>query len=60
MNGAAGLRPVARRVPHHNREDTMTAEAFEYEAAAVVEASVEHHAPCVPECPVCYPQESED
>jgi hypothetical protein len=23
---------------------------------ADVRAQVEHHAPCVPECPVCYPE----
>lgn len=34
-------------------------EGFQYEAAAVVEASVEHHAPCVPECRVCYPPATE-
>jgi hypothetical protein len=25
-------------------------------AQADVRAVVEHHAPCVPECPVCYPK----
>ena len=25
-------------------------------AQADVQAVVEHHAPCVPECPVCYPK----
>jgi hypothetical protein len=34
---------------------------FEVAISAVVEASVTHVAPCVAECPVCYPlEESED
>jgi hypothetical protein len=29
---------------------------FKSELTAVVTAQVEHHPPCVPECPVCYPE----
>jgi hypothetical protein len=29
---------------------------FKSELSAVVEAQVTHNAPCVPECPVCYPE----
>jgi hypothetical protein len=32
---------------------------FEVEASYVVEAQVEHHPPCVPECPVCYPEDDD-
>lgn len=33
---------------------------FTANVSADVQGSVQHHAPCVPECPVCYPEESAD
>jgi hypothetical protein len=36
--------------------DTAAIRAFVATVKADVRATVEHHAPCVPECPVCYPK----
>lgn len=33
----------------------MAGQAVEVLPTIVATAEVQHHAPCVPECPVCYP-----
>lgn len=45
-------------------ETAVAMDAIESQMTIVATAEVQHHAPCVPECPVCYPTgrpaESED
>lgn len=38
--------------------DQPVPSGFDATISADVQGAVEHHAPCVPECPVCHPEKS--